>query len=92
MEFLWIRWFGRDLTTLSGFRARRLPRVGFVDGEDSSAFGFLDPSLVIRGVHLIPAFHFEKCNQVDIEAMQSILQTARTGDDQSDYRYYYVNM
>ncbi|KAJ3554174.1 hypothetical protein NM688_g3242 [Phlebia brevispora] len=92
MEFLWVRWFGRDLSAPCGFGARRLPRIGFVDGEDSDWFCFLDPSLVIRGVHVIPAFHFDKFNADDGQLVKSALEGARSGDDQSDYKHYYVNI
>jgi hypothetical protein len=34
-----------------------LPLVGFVEDSDELAFGFLDPSLVIRRCHLVPGFH-----------------------------------
>ncbi|GBE88462.1 hypothetical protein SCP_1302770 [Sparassis crispa] len=33
MDFLWVRWFGRDLTAPGGFKTRRLHRVGFVDRD-----------------------------------------------------------
>lgn len=58
MDFLWVRWLGQDYSQLrhSGWKARRLMRVGFQDGSSSGAFGFLDPALVIRAVHLEPAF------------------------------------
>ena len=91
MEFLWVRWFERDMTAPGGFRARRLDRVGFVDAQDPHAFGFLDPDAVIRGAHLIPAFHYGKHDEEDL-LPQSSLQRERTGEDQCDWRYYYVNM
>ncbi|KAF9237876.1 hypothetical protein BU15DRAFT_48194 [Melanogaster broomeanus] len=47
MNVLFVRWFGRDTVHSAGFSARRLYRVGFLTE---------DPELVIRGVHLIPAF------------------------------------
>ena len=56
MNFLFIRWFGRDLDPRPGWNAKRLIRLGFVSGNDESAFGFLDPSQVIRAIHLIPAY------------------------------------
>ncbi|RDB17802.1 hypothetical protein Hypma_000674 [Hypsizygus marmoreus] len=34
----------------------RLDRVGFVPGDDPDAFSFIDPALVIRACHLVPAF------------------------------------
>ncbi|KAJ7018065.1 hypothetical protein C8F04DRAFT_977982, partial [Mycena alexandri] len=57
MEFVWVRWFGRDLSPLGlgGWIFKRLHRVGFVDAEH--AFGFLDPAEIIRACHLVPAFH-----------------------------------
>ncbi len=99
MEFLWVRWFGRDMTTRSGWRSRRLPRVGFVgrnaneDGhqnqeeEDSPAFGFLDPAQVIRGVHLIPAF---ACGRTSGYLGPSIARSLSENDE--DWMFYYVNM
>lgn len=56
MEFLWIRWYGRDMQYRAGWKAKRLHRVGFVSSEDEFAFGFLNPKEIIRGAHLIPAF------------------------------------
>ena len=56
IEFLWVRWFGIVKGHKYGPAVARLPKIGFLDETDSSAFGFLDPSLVIRGCHVIPAF------------------------------------
>ena len=45
------------LRSRKGFRQCTLPMIGFVSEDgDSPAFGFLDPSLVIHGCYLIPAF------------------------------------
>lgn len=56
MEFLWIRWYGMDNTRRFGWKVKSLPRVGFIDParDKSMDFGFLDPALVVRAVHLIP--------------------------------------
>ncbi|KIK33637.1 hypothetical protein CY34DRAFT_18247 [Suillus luteus UH-Slu-Lm8-n1] len=43
MEFLFVRWFGRNAKFLSGWSAKCLPRIGFLTGKDPNAFGFLDP-------------------------------------------------
>ncbi|ETW82718.1 hypothetical protein HETIRDRAFT_119492 [Heterobasidion irregulare TC 32-1] len=43
LDFLWVRWFGRDMGSPSGWAARPLHRVGFVDSNDPSAFGFVNP-------------------------------------------------
>jgi len=53
-DFLWVRWFGRDLGTPCGWKHRRLQRLGFLEHDDEGAFGLLDPALVVRGIHLIP--------------------------------------
>jgi len=56
MEVLWVRWLGVEPGYQWGFHKARLPKVGFVPENDEGTFGFLDPSLVIRGCHLIPSF------------------------------------
>lgn len=56
MDFLWVRWFGQDPDWKGGPSSLRLDRIGFVSSHETEAFGFLDPSLVIRACHLIPAF------------------------------------
>jgi hypothetical protein len=55
MEFLWVRWYCQVETT-SGWDACRLDRVQFFPVADDKAFGFIDPSQVLRGCHLVPAF------------------------------------
>ncbi|KAE9393772.1 hypothetical protein BT96DRAFT_828669, partial [Gymnopus androsaceus JB14] len=45
MDFLWVCWFGFDSERCWGWKAKRLPRVGFLDSQ--YAFGFLDPASVI---------------------------------------------
>jgi hypothetical protein len=56
MEFLFVRWFGHDMDDRGGWKSKKLHQIGFVDSDDASAFGFIDPSDVIRAVHLIPCF------------------------------------
>ena len=60
MDFLFVRWFGRDMEWNGGPSTLRLDRIGFVPSTDREAFGFLDPTLVIRACHLVPAFKFGK--------------------------------
>ena len=43
MEFLWVRWFGLNQEQPSGWHAKRLHQVGFLDRENKAAFAFLDP-------------------------------------------------
>jgi hypothetical protein len=84
MEFLWVRWFGRDLTYRAGWRAKRLHRLGF---DEQDPFGFLDPNVVIRGVHLIPAFAHGRTSE---KLPPSIARQPSENDE--DWIYYYVAM
>ena len=64
IEFLWIRWLGPQPGHTSGWRSLRLDRVGFITEEHNTpSFGFLDPTHVIRGAHLIPAFVYGQTNR-----------------------------
>ena len=58
LDFLWVRWFGRDLDHAGGWLACRLHRIGFLHQDQPGAFGFLDPAVVIQGVHMIPMFAY----------------------------------
>jgi hypothetical protein len=88
IDFLWVRWYGLDMHARSGFKARRLHQVGFLDSNvDAGAFGFIDPLDVIRAVHLIPAFHFGKSSLL---LSPSIARCEDEGDE--DYERYYINM
>ena len=53
---LWVRWFDYDVTAPGGFTSRRLHRLRWTP-LDNEAFGFISPDVVLRGCHLIPAFH-----------------------------------
>ncbi|KAG2032650.1 hypothetical protein BDR03DRAFT_935890 [Suillus americanus] len=56
IEVLYVRWLAPLTGHHSGMKCARLPKIAFVEDTDSDAFGFLDPTQVIRGAHLIPAF------------------------------------
>lgn len=97
LDFVWVRWFGRDLTAPGGFAAKRLHRIGFVsdDGNGTSgAFGFLDPRFIIRAVHLIPAFHHGRTPEL-LKGPSMVRRYAteqEDGHDDEDWQFYYVNM
>jgi hypothetical protein len=89
MDVLWIRWLGLDPEHASGWKSRRLPRVGFIPDEGSSpAFGFLDPSVVIRGIHLIQAFHHGRTDQL----LGPSVARWNDEDNSEDWQNFYVNM
>ncbi|KAH9944799.1 hypothetical protein B0H21DRAFT_823184 [Amylocystis lapponica] len=88
MEVLWVQWFGIDPDHRYGSKVARLPKVGFISASDESAFGFVDPSLVIRGCHLIPAFADGRTSEL-LLATNSI---ARLPGETDDWASYYVNI
>ena len=73
---------------MSGFHQAKLPMVGFVPVSDPSAFGFLDPALVVRSCHLIPAFRNGRTQ--DLLSVTGSL--GRAVDEVDDWANYYVNM
>jgi len=89
MEFLFVRWFGREPTPRPGWKAKRLICLGFVPGNDETAFGFIDPAQVIRSVHLIPAFAWEHTTKY-IPQKSVIARGTKEPDD--DWQSYYIAM
>lgn len=87
MEILWVRWLARSMDTTLIWAARRLPRVGFYDGADPSAFGFLDPEVVIRGVHLIPAFTYGRTSALLPHSL-----ARQPSENHEDWEWFYINM
>ena len=88
MEFLWVRWYGIDYdsdTVKSAFQAKRMYQVGFLDSD--SAFGFINPSDVLRSVHLIPSFVSGQVSEIGISPL-----ARRPEEDNQDYVRYYINM
>ena len=85
LELLWVRWMQRDSTQLRGPNASRYTRVSFIphSGVPGEAFGFVDPSHVIRGCHLIPAF--------DLQQTRDRLGPSIARDAKGDWRAFYAN-
>ncbi|OCB90166.1 hypothetical protein A7U60_g2627 [Sanghuangporus baumii] len=94
MNIIWVRHLQIDPTYSFGFTAKRLPRLQFLH-SDSAAFEFLDPELILRGAHLIPAFAFDKTKDFLSKSLARPLRNNSDnddGDDDEDYQYYYVNI
>ena len=87
VEFLWVRWFKRDIKFECGFEARRLPMVQFIPADREGAFGFLDPAVVIRGSHIVPAFDWGKTAR-----FLGPSRMRQPADEDEDWEYYKVNM
>ncbi|TEB08931.1 hypothetical protein FA13DRAFT_1702826 [Coprinellus micaceus] len=93
MSFLLVRWLGAEPGYQFGFDKARLPKVGFVpyaDDGDNFAFGFLDPSQVLRGCHLIPDFR-SGCTS---ELLPHPCAVARQldGNTNDDWETFYMNI
>lgn len=89
MDFLFVRWFGKaDEQSHYGIRSKRMPQVGFIEAENPEAFGFVNPSDVIRGCHVIPAFNYGQTDQYLVGPSLA----RQESDCDEDYFRYYVNM
>ena len=84
MEFLWVRWFRRVESPKAGWDAYRLDRIQFPPMAEEDVFGFVDPSDVMRGCHIIPAFASGKLH-TDGRGL------SHCAHDSSDWVAYYVN-
>ncbi|KAF7332930.1 hypothetical protein MVEN_02398900 [Mycena venus] len=89
LEFLWVRWYGTEPGYRSGFKAARLPKIGFVPDTDEFAFGFLDPSLVLRGCHILPAFAAGRTSAL-LTVPSGTITAARLKGESQDWENYYV--
>jgi hypothetical protein len=85
-DVLFVHWFGREPTV----HPRRLPRISFFESatDYDMAFGFIDPDIIIRGTHIVPAFHYGK--RFDLLRGRSVARVEC--DDEWDWTYYNVNM
>ena len=54
LDFLWVRWF--ETLSPGSWEKHELERIAFPPMADEEAFGFLDPSSVVRACHLSPSF------------------------------------
>ncbi|KAJ3816999.1 hypothetical protein F5880DRAFT_1618699 [Lentinula raphanica] len=88
-DFLHVRWFGlaREQDRY-GIHAKSMPAVGFMDAHDPEAFGFVNPSDIIRGCHVVPGFNHGTTTQF----LPSSSLARQDSDDNKDYFRYYVNM
>jgi hypothetical protein len=60
-----------------------------MDARGSGAFGFLDPSIIIRGVHLIPGFAYNRTLKF-LPLRNSVARMPLNEDE--DWRFYYIGM
>ena len=72
----------------SGFSVTHLPKIGFIEEDNDLAFGFLDPSLVLCGCHLIPMF----IHGHTLALLKMPHTAARTPGKFDNWAMFYVNM
>ena len=78
MDFLQVYWFRQDPDYQGGFDTCRPFCIGLLDQSEPTSFGFINPSDILQGVYLIPAF-----------ASGTISRA--TGDpDNKEWEFYYV--
>lgn len=81
MDFLHVRWFERvpeqDLHGLDALR--------FIQADDPASFDFVDPTDIVRGCHLIPAFRHGRHHREET----AMPPTSIARDE--EWKYYYVN-
>jgi hypothetical protein len=80
-DVLWVRWFETDPTYPFGAAVKRLERVRYLDWNSEDACGFIDPEMVIRTVHMYPAYTL-KVNHVRHEFSDS---------PDGDWNFHFVN-
>ncbi|KAG1775822.1 hypothetical protein EV702DRAFT_1199039 [Suillus placidus] len=88
IEVLYVRWLAPLTNHQSGMNCARLPKIAFVEESDRDAFGFLDPSQVIRSAHLIPAFSSNR-GTTSLRYGKSL---GRQSGELDDWEGYYVGI
>ncbi|KAI9057374.1 hypothetical protein FKP32DRAFT_1551893, partial [Trametes sanguinea] len=86
IHILWVRWFELDTLIPAGLAARRPPRLRFAGLEDDP-FTFIAPTQVLRGVHILPAFHYGRS---DVALPYPSITRGDIEDE--DYAFYYVGI
>lgn len=85
MEFLWVRWYQRVEMIGTVWSACKLDHVRFLPIAEQDAFGFIDPSDVLRACHIVPVFSRGKLH-ADSKGL------SRCARDSADWVTYYVNL
>lgn len=56
VELLWVRWFEPMNSFQQAWDRKELNKLRFVSASEDDAFGFVDPSQVLRACHITPSF------------------------------------
>ena len=80
-------WFRHNLDHKGGFGTCCLHCIGLMDSKDMDSYGFLNPSNVLRAIHLIPAFPPPDQTMHNLET-----EDKDEDEDGSIQDFYYVSM
>ena len=84
LDFLWVRWFQYVGSPTVSWQNLTLDCVRFPPMASEAAFGFVDPSDVLHGCQIIPAFARGVVHADGVGL-------SRCADDSKDWYNYYVN-
>jgi len=82
LDFLWVWWF-QHVGMTAGWQKLTLDSVRFPPMASEAAFGFVDPSDVLRGCHIIPTFAKGKVHTDGVGL-------SRCAGDSKDWCEYYI--
>ncbi|KDQ54440.1 hypothetical protein JAAARDRAFT_60806 [Jaapia argillacea MUCL 33604] len=82
IEFLWVRWFERDESHVSGAASHRLEWLTFVQEGCRDAFSFINPADIIHGCHLIPSYRHGWTD--------TLLSPSLARNHEGDWKYHLV--
>ncbi|EIW73876.1 hypothetical protein CONPUDRAFT_68213, partial [Coniophora puteana RWD-64-598 SS2] len=90
MDIVLVRWLRKDSSYPSGFEARRPHCVSFFPLGMSACWDFIDPSTIVRGVHLLPVFDADQIPSPSVPSSASRLHfgTSKTTPIDEYARYY----
>ena len=80
IDFIWVRWYN----VLSHGKEFKLDRLSLQSLGDGGALDFLDPSYVLRALHVIPRFSSGKLN--------TLTPPSEVVNEGQLWREYYINM
>ncbi|THH19110.1 hypothetical protein EW146_g1980 [Bondarzewia mesenterica] len=92
MDFLFVRWFGWDLSHRAGWNAQHLYCVGFLDSNLPGAFSFLDPNEIIRAVHTISTFAHKRMDALLPSTSIAHPHTSLGDKSTTEWRFYYIGI
>jgi hypothetical protein len=84
MDFLWVRWFQYGCAKTNSWDENQLDPLFFPPMATDGAFGFVDPTNVLRASHIIPAFASGRIHA-------DLVSLSKCAGDSHDWKRYVVN-